>query len=230
MTWGELEYTILANQVRSKRLEEQHEELMDAIRENDLTGFFTLVESGTSVNFIYDNMTPLYMALEYNNIDIFKVLLDLNADINQVIDGHTVVWESLWQQKTEFFLLMASKIKKSTKDSDGKTILMEAVALSNLEAVKACITYKHNVNAQDKNGNTPLHYALNKDKLNDNDKAIINILIMSGADPLAQNHNGNSPSDMAEKATAPTQAPSAPKNTNAGPKKTQKRIQKLTPK
>lgn len=229
--WGNIEFEQLASHMREKRNSANHYRLLEAIRENDLTEFFTLIESGTQVNFVYDNMTPLIMAMDYDNLNMFKLLLESGANSNFIINGYSLIWESLWQHKTDFFVTIIPYAKKNNVDENGKTLLMEAVDYSNTEAVEACLKAGFPPNAQDLDGNTALHFVLAKEVLTNQDKEIVQLLLQYGADPTITNNNGNSASDVGDKSapSAPVPQPQTPKNTHSGPKRGNRRVPKLRP-
>ena len=93
---------------------------------------------------------------------------------------------------------------------------MQAVIESNLGAVKELLILGHDVHAEDKDGNTPLHFAMSKPKMTFENKEIIELLLAYGADVLTQNDMGASPEDILNGLStpppaikqAPTQKPS----------------------
>ena len=68
----------------------------------------------------------------------------------------------------------------------------QAAMSGNIEAVKQHLSAGTNVNAKDKGGVTPLHYAARFDY-----KKIVELLIATDADVNAKNKNGSTPLDRA---------------------------------
>lgn len=234
--WNQVEFYYNAHSNFQKQKNERNLAFLSHIKANNLTAFFEDIENGVDVNFVSDiSETPLSTAMDYNNLELFELLLKFHADVNYQYDGYSLIWQSLWQDKNDFFKLMVRKINKNTREKGtGKTILMESVLLSNLEAVKAIILSGFNINDKDHNGNTALHYALNKDFYTETDKEIIKFLISSGADVLAKNANGNTPEDVIkeEPTTSMTQSVQQTNTQNYAPKQSQKQTykKKNTPK
>lgn len=216
--WGEIEFGINSELLAEQEYIEKNEALMNSIRNDDEKSVFNAVENGADVSYTHflTQETPLMLSMELNNIDMFDLLISLGANVNQKInDDYSLIWETLWQNKMDFFKILIGKVNKNTRlKNTGKTILMEAVTLSNLEAVQSCVFNGFNVNEKDNKGNTALHYALSKKNMNENDKEIVKFLISYGADVLSKNANGNKPEDVMfeiDKDTAPQPKPLKPK-------------------
>ena len=71
--------------------------------------------------------------------------------------------------------------------------LHEAVARGNVSRVDMCMKRGMSVNAQDDQGNTPLHYAYYQGR-----QDIVDRLIAYGADPGIRNNDGDTPSNVRE--------------------------------
>ncbi len=71
--------------------------------------------------------------------------------------------------------------------------LHEAVVRGNVSRIDACMKRGMSVNAQDDQGNTPLHYAYYQ-----GGQDIVDRLIAYGADPGIRNNDGDTPSDVRE--------------------------------
>lgn len=198
INWGQIEFNYASENRLSHQDYAKNMNFLYSIRKNDVENFFRHLENGVNINFISNGLeTPLMIAMENNNLDLFSLLLDFHANANQEIDGYSLIWYAIWEGKNDFINLLVKKTSKNTKEhKTGKTILMEAVLYSNFEAVQSIVLSGFNVNAKDNKGNTALHYALNKDMYSQDDKEIIKFLINAGADVLAKNSNGNTPSNM----------------------------------
>ena len=198
MSWGQIDFNYSASKIFENENNNKNNGFLDCIRTGDIQKFFEYIENGADVSYVNTmEETPLSLSMSTNNIEIFELLIKFNANVNYKRDGYSLIWESLWENKTDFFQLLVPHIAKNTRETDtGKTILMEAIDYSNLEAVKSSVMAGININAKDNKGNTPLHYALNKENLSEDDKEIIKFLISAGADVYAQNANGNTPEDV----------------------------------
>ena len=73
----------------------------------------------------------------------------------------------------------------------GKTSLHEATARGSIIDIKSCLENNANINAIDRYGNTPLHYAIT----NQNKDATI-LLIEQGANATIRNHDGLYPMQL----------------------------------
>ncbi|MBU0719388.1 MAG: ankyrin repeat domain-containing protein [Planctomycetes bacterium] len=71
--------------------------------------------------------------------------------------------------------------------------LHEAVARGNVSRIDTCMKRGMSVNAQDDQGNTPLHYAYYQGR-----QDIVDRLIAYGADPTIRNNDGDTPADVRE--------------------------------
>jgi hypothetical protein len=73
------------------------------------------------------------------------------------------------------------------------TALHEAAARGDASQIDRCMKRGMSVNAQDEDGNTPLHHAYYHNRTD-----IIDRLIAYGADPTIRNNDGDTPSDVRE--------------------------------
>ena len=108
------------------------------------------------------------------------------------------------QREIDSFLAQyGGEFKNNVKaaDKDGTTLLHIAAHNRDLAAVKYCVSKGANVNATNKWGSTPLHFAT---KTGDGAIEIIKFLVSKNADVHSKNNEGNTPLDIAraESATA----------------------------
>ncbi len=139
--------------------------------------------------------------------EIVKMLLDAHADVNAVSSkGETPLHFAAGFGEPEIVktLIAAGVNVNAAKIGSGVTALMEAVACKSIlcrdlgmrdQLVEALLQAKVNVNAQDQEGNTALHYAalavINKQNP-DHAARIAGRLLDAGADPKLKDRGGKS--------------------------------------
>jgi len=79
----------------------------------------------------------------------------------------------------------------------GFTPLLQACLRKNLDVADYLVSHKANVNANDKDGVTPLHLAAEFGGLNR--MKLVTLLLDNGADPLAKDRDGVTPVDVAKR-------------------------------
>jgi ankyrin repeat protein len=133
--------------------------------------------------------TPLYLFCELAEID------------------ELVQQEKDWESEIMQFLLKAGA--NPNELSPGPNVEYEAplhvfCQNSNADLVKVLLQFKPknknlkvNVNIQDREGNTPLHFVCDRKKLQEPDRQIIQLLMQNGADPMIKNKTGQTPADLA---------------------------------
>jgi len=157
--------------------------LVFAIKSKSLSMVKYLVQKGADVNYVLQHKynddetkdTVILKAIESGDLAIFEYLLDQNATINfdnkkenyhiiETIDksGQTKIFEYLAQRNLEQF-------------SDGIT---ESIIYHNqINLLKILLNKGFNINTKDKNGDTPLGYAVKF-----SNEYLVDYLIRSGAD------------------------------------------------
>lgn len=175
-----------------KRRAELEEELIGKLKMDMLE---LLINSGANVNLrVDDDITPLYVAMDFSPTCVFKLLLDEGANPNLKDEyGRSMLAEAVsegWTDIVELFLEHDARV--NTKDIHGQTPLHEAVWGGHKDIAKLLIAKGTDVNGTDKNGDTPLHAsALN------GDKELFDLLTAEGADINAKNREGKTPLDYA---------------------------------
>jgi ankyrin repeat protein len=187
----------------------------------DATLVQNLLKNGTNPDAI-DNKenTALYYCIREDRDDLIPVLLDSGADINiriksdsrspyelhylhiaaQLGNPKCIIAMHTWAaQHPEVKFDLEVKFEAD----HGSTPLFQAAAAKKLECVKTLQKLGANINAQNNDGNTILHYAVtNKNKfLSTGD------LLPLGADMNIPNKEGKTPKDLLQKQIAATQEP-----------------------
>ncbi len=145
--------------------------------------------------------TALIMAALQDDSDILASLVEAKADPNLRDDrGLTPAVATLhvWHTpvgRRMLSLLLDHGANTETPDIEGKTLLMEAVERQNKDILEMLLAHKANLNAQNPQGDGPLHFAIRsvyQDRY-DAVPAIAELLLSAGADVNLQNKEGRTP-------------------------------------
>ncbi len=184
--------------VKQKQLDEQ---LWNAIKKGeDIT---TLVEAGANVHARkgYDNYTTLHWAAKYGNVLAVKKLidLDLKVDVKDKDDRTPLTYtvKSPNPGSADVINVLCkhgASVNVRSDFGNSSTLLHKIFVSGSLDTrskekiVRALVTNGVDVNAKDKNGDTPLHYV----SVGNGDH-FIPLLIGLGADPNMIGHNNFTP-------------------------------------
>ena len=118
-----------------------------------------LLNNGADVNFLYNQVSPLTMALtNLTDKEVFEALLAHGSDVNYYgVDGNTpLMLASAYQSDPEVVkLLLAHGAKIDAINDEGQTALMFAVVSNpNPQVLKALLDGGASVNLEDERGNT----------------------------------------------------------------------------
>lgn len=159
--------------------------LAKAIWTSDLKLVKKLIQQGAELNPIYEDITPLGLAVINNQLDIVKILIVPGANVNlkSIYGEHALSMAAHIGNKEIFKYLYPLTIPEYTigrkvlreairfknivkdvnglwTDKEGKTALMYAIEDNeNIEKIKLSIQAGTNINAKDHNGNTALSLA-----------------------------------------------------------------------
>lgn len=170
--------------------------LIAAIRANSTTVSCTLIEQGADLNIVYKlDDTPLIQAAEKGNLKIVSKLIEHGAGINLKNKlGKTALMKAMQLNHLEVayhLVALGADLEGVNKLED---ILILAVKNGNKEVVTKLIDHGVNMNAKDRNSNTPLMVAAS---LNKNE--IVLALAERGADLKAWNREGKTVWNMISK-------------------------------
>ena len=150
----------------------------------------------------YFNQTPLHIAVDEGHLEIMNFLLKRGAAIDiRDNNGCTPLYLSVFQSNA----LMADTLCNAGADvnltnNDGESPLHEAVRTKFFPCVNVLLaSNKTKVSAQNDNGNTPLHIALQYYKSSDDSKNIIKSLLACGANLNVRNKKKQTPRAVATK-------------------------------
>lgn len=152
--------------------------LQYAIASKNLDIIKKLLKAGSDVNFINtEGYNALHLAIFTRNIDICKQIINYNVNINtKTITGETALHIACNLETINIAEYLLNKsIDLNIQDYDNEyTALIYSVNRNNKKLVKLLLDNKANVNLQDYNGNTALHYSVIEDN-----QDIFNILMTS---------------------------------------------------
>ena len=130
--------------------------LHKAAQDGDMEAVRILLDNGADVNKQDDNghgYIPLHWAVFEGHLEIVRLFLDRGADINSHDNNVDTVM---------YFALNFGKLEFVRDHKYSFTPLHIAVQTVNLEIVRLLLDRSADVNVQDDNGDTPLHWAVSK--------------------------------------------------------------------
>lgn len=127
---------------------------------------------------------PLFLAVHHGQMNLVRSLLKKNC-ADRVIRGRTLMHVAAARGHVEIMSLLENKT-----DKDDNTPLYLAIKGNRLEMFNRFLR-KNNINAKNLRGNTLLHYAAAKNRME-----FIKILIENGADVNVENQEGETPLDL----------------------------------
>ena len=127
-----------------------------------------LIENGAEVNAFtrHDNCTPLMLACKYGHLNAVTSLIEHGAKVNlQDAFGNTAVYYALnYSDGSPEVLSCLMRDRAAVNNAcrrDNCTPLMMACQYGHMNAVTFLIEHGANMDLQDEDGNTALHYAVN---------------------------------------------------------------------
>ncbi len=167
--------------------------LVKACENNDIRKIKRAIETGTDINCIKSEMTPLIAALMSNsNLEIINTLLEAGADSSKTdINKRTPLMIAAKHHSNLEVIdtLLNREVDPNIPDRNGMTALMYAAMYnSNPQITNALLNVGADPNIQDRNDWTALMYAVGETHKHTLD--IIDSLLKAGADPNKQSKNG----------------------------------------
>lgn len=156
-----------------------------------------LIELGADVNHTANGYwTPLFDAIDFKMADIIRALLKAGANPNST--GYSPLLQAIEGNYVEAVKLLvdAGADPNTVVDVTGKQVLtiFEALSWSTPEVVRLVIAGGVDVNIEDEDGSTPLHYTASG-----GDLELTKLLLASGADASARDNKGFTPLTAAGK-------------------------------
>ncbi|ORX44721.1 ankyrin [Piromyces finnis] len=170
--------------------------LICAIQTGSLPIIELLIENGANVNHIIKNKNKsvLTFAIELSELEIVKHLVNCGADVNfKNESGVSILGEAIDNLKWEIFKFLVNFNANNCMSGDiyEKDIVEKVIANNKLDILKFLVINNLNINMKDKEGNTPLAYAI---KAQNSD--IVKYLIENGANINHKNNKGQSYDDV----------------------------------
>ncbi|WP_417336537.1 ankyrin repeat domain-containing protein [Halobacteriovorax marinus] len=153
-------------------------------------------EMGADVNKAdKEEITPLMEAAASENIEVLSYLLERGAKTgakNKLGADALTIALSSGDAAMARLLLKNGADPNHKWNKHGVTHLMNAARNGHLDALKVLLSFKANINTQDLEGNTALHYAASEGF-----KSIVSELLRENATKTIKNQQGNSPLELA---------------------------------
>ncbi len=165
-----------------------------------------LIEAGADINHTNNNGdTALWLAADYGKTETVRLLIEHGAKLpsisqpiqkirgilRKLIDNDSIVEVILGNTKSIGELVDQAPQAYNT-DQASKTALHWAVAQGNDAIVRLLLNHDFDIDAQDEDGNTPLHVAACNDNL-----STVKLLVACGAQGTLVNRYGGSPLTLA---------------------------------
>lgn len=167
--------------------------LMKALQNRDTEQARELIKAGAEIN-VQNNagISPLIYAVAIDDAGLVELLLDKGADPTVKTNGGiSPLDKAAYQNNTKIIRLLMTH----GAELNGFTTLEGACIKGSNDALRLLIKeYGAEVNMQDKNGSTPLHFAAYNGKTE-----TCKLLVQEGVDPLIPNNSGILPIHYAVK-------------------------------
>jgi ankyrin repeat protein len=146
-------------------------------------------------------LSPMAYALEKGAngngkyADVFKKIVDQGGDLNhRVYDGKTSLFELADEELGEYMIDKGMDTEQRCKICNNETLLHRMAWNGNMENARLLIENGANINSKDKDGATPLMWALDYGQV-----AVAQLLLESGADISIKDKEGNTAQDYGKK-------------------------------
>ncbi|SPM44655.1 ankyrin repeat-containing protein 13 [Orientia tsutsugamushi] len=172
--------------------------LYSAINNGDVSAVKSILDEDSTIVNVQDRYgrTPLHLSVQFKQEEITKMLLEHNADVTlKNRDGNTPLHLAAWDHNLNMteILLSHGNVIIDMQNNHGQTPLHLAstrphlLSTESLKIAQALLTHGANVNLEDEDGNTALHYATSSF----HHIEMTEILLNHGANVNAQNNLGD---------------------------------------
>lgn len=164
------------------------EELINAIKKDDLTQVETFLKQGVDPNTAdsYGN-TLLHIASDSNDPKMLQLISSngANPDLKNKV-GDTVIHHAARKKNVEALKILAPLSKDlNVLNQVGRSALHIAISSKNKESVNVLLDNKADPNVLDKDLNAPIHSVIAR-----GEGELLDILLKKGANPNVENNNG----------------------------------------
>lgn len=177
--------------------------LMYAAASGRTAALKALASRGANINALgrlskHSPSTALHYAASAGHSDAIRELLRHGADANaRNADGMTpLMWGAYGGDLTSINMLLDAGADPNARSNEGTVTVWDRAIYSRgrgIDVVRVLITRKADINLRNKDGYTPLHFAVMKSDID-----IARLLLANGADPNAMNKYGRSALDSAK--------------------------------
>jgi ankyrin repeat protein len=174
--------------------------LVYAVEAKSLPMVKYLVGKGADVNYVlpkehdYIKETVLLRSIEIGELNVFEYLLEKNAAISfdNEYENYYLIQTIDKSGKTDIFEYLV----KHDLNCFSSNIIKSIISLNQLDLLKILLSqsFNHNINRKDKNGDTPLAFAIQY-----SNEYLMDYLIHWGADVHSKNNKGESIFDISYK-------------------------------
>ena len=165
---------------------------------NNYTNIYSVKGKNFSGEVLFNGTTPLQYAVFKGSTNAVNLLIENGADMKKKdYNGYCSLFYASAFSDANMIHLLLEKDSSLTREKSlsGRTVIHFAAIYGNDEAISYYLSNTFlSINAQDNEGSTPLHYAVEK-KYN----STINLLIESGAKTDIKNNEGLTVSDLLNK-------------------------------
>jgi len=170
------------------------EEIIKAIKKNNIQLIKKLLENGGDINKIFlidgKELNPLMYASYKGFIEIMKILIQKGADVNlQTPKGFTSLMRAVNSNIEETVnLLLDNGANVNLKDYQGTIALYYTIRNNNTNIADILLKKGADINTQDKDGDTLLHNSIFEEK-----PEMVEFFLQKGINVNLKNKNGKTP-------------------------------------
>lgn len=189
----------------NEQMVREWQELIKKVDYNEKIDFArveNLLAAGVDINTLYEDNTLLGAAIFAKYKPLAKLLIDKGASVQLTPAQRQLssppsgpLTRAVGRNDVQLVELLLKAGAPAQKDGTLEAPLNVALSNNSKEIVKLLLAYNADVNSQEYNGDTPLHYAVRYAP------TLIPLLLEAGADMTIKNNAGQTPADLARAGT-----------------------------